>query len=271
MQKQDIVSVLRELHKITGFRISLHDAELREIAAYPENPLPFCAAVAELEGEHKKCRECDREACRIAKHTKSTYKYRCRFGLTEAVSPIYNFDILTGYLIMGQILEGDDLLSSAAPRAAAIDTIPRISADMVDSFVRIMTICAGYLTMSNALESPTPTFALKAKRYILENLDAKLSLADICDSIGCSKSTLLTTFKKAYGKTVNSFITDARLNKARLLLADGGMTINEIALESGFYDQSYFAKVFSKKYGITPSDFRASAQNKGERDIGAVI
>ena len=43
--------------------------------------------------------------------------------------------------------------------------------------------------------------------------------------------------------------------------------LNEIALELGFYDQSYFSKVFSRKYGRTPSEFRSSAQRneiKGE-------
>lgn len=270
MNKMEILSVLKELHMITGFRISLRDSELREIVAYPEWRLPFCAGVAMRREERERCLECDREACRRALLTKSTYKYRCRFGLTEAVSPIYNFNILTGYLIMGQILEEGDSPTCAALNGLPlpVERIPRVPRGMVDSYVNIMTICARYLTMSNAVESPTPTTALRAKRYILDNLASKLSLTEICNSIGCSKSTLLTTFKRTYGTTVNGFITDARLNMAKRMLMEGHLTINEIALESGFYDQSYFSKVFSRKHGITPSAFRASAQYKRETEIG---
>ena len=264
MNKKEIHTVLEELHKITGFRISLHDTELNEIAAFPSERLPFCSAISADRSEREMCLECDRAACRRALSIKGTYSYKCRFGLTEAVSPLYNFDILTGYLVMGQILEeGDEpTLGNRDASELPIDRIPRIPGAMIPSFIKIMTICAEYLTMSNAIESQTPTTPLKAKRYILDNLDSKLSISEICKSISCSKSTLLTSFKRTYGTTVNGFITDSRLNRARQMLIEGHMAINEIALEVGFYDQSYFSKVFSKKYGITPSEFRVSVQKK---------
>ena len=40
------------------------------------------------------------------------------------------------------------------------------------------------------------------------------------------------------------------------MLSGGEFTINDIALKCGFSDQSYFSKVFSKKYGLTPTDSR---------------
>ena len=51
MNKQEIVSVLAELNRITGFRVSLHGANYEEIAAYPEKLLPFCLRVQEEIGE----------------------------------------------------------------------------------------------------------------------------------------------------------------------------------------------------------------------------
>ena len=103
MNKTEIVTVLYELHKITGFRISLHGADYGEIAAYPERMLPFCEKIHSIHGEHERCLECDRIACRRALEAKATHIYSCRFGLTEAVSPLYNFGTLTGFLMMGQI------------------------------------------------------------------------------------------------------------------------------------------------------------------------
>jgi AraC-like DNA-binding protein len=130
-----------------------------------------------------------------------------------------------------------------------------VNADMVRSYVKIMTICAQYLTLSNAIPSTKHTVAEMAKKFIYDNYKSKITIADICDEIGCSKSTLITGFKKEYGTTVNSYITDLRLNEAVNMLRIGDRNIGEIATETGFSDQSYFSKVFSAKYGIPPSEY----------------
>ena len=58
MNKQEILPLLRELHKISGFRVSLRGPNLEEIASYPEDYLPFCAKVNQAEEEHAICMEC---------------------------------------------------------------------------------------------------------------------------------------------------------------------------------------------------------------------
>ena len=258
MNKQEITDVLRELHNITGFRVSLHGVGYEEIAAYPPGRLPFCERVNKIDAEYKKCRECDKLACRIALDTERTHVYKCRFGLTETVSPLYNFGTLTGFLMMGQICESDESLRAAEARLYELtgnkseaellsSKIPRINPDMAMSYLKIMTICAQYLTLSNAVSNTKPGVAELARSYLDENLQKKLVIADICDELKCSKSTLLTTFKKKYGTTVNSYLTHIRLERAVKLLGEGNLTISEIASETGFSDQSYFSKVFSAK------------------------
>ena len=263
MNKQEITTVLAELHRISGFRISLHNERYEEIAAYPESPLPFCERVNADKSEHERCIECDRAACMAALRNKGTYIYRCRYGLTEAVSPLYNFDTLTGFLMMGQVADSAESKQTAArivglsgDTAGLAEGIPVIKPDMISSYVRIMTICAQYLTLSNALPSRNPSTAELAKKYILENLSSKLTITGICDSLGCSKSTLLTSFKARYGITVNTFITDERLRLAKRLLREGAKSVYEISVETGFSDQSYFSKVFSAKFGIPPSEYK---------------
>ena len=272
MNKAEIVTVLYELHKITGFRVSLHGADYGEIAAYPSEMLPFCERIHGITGEHERCLECDRVACRRALESKETHIYSCRFGLTEAVSPLYNFGTLTGFLMMGQVTKNEsarqlaeaklsELIRDAKSARELAAAIPRVKEDMVSSYVKIMTICAQYLTLSNAIPSAKPTVAELAKRYIGENVQKKICITDICNELGCSKSTLLTTFKSKYGITVNTYITESKLELAVHLLLDGDMTISEIAAETGFSDQSYFSKVFSAKYGTPPSEYRAEKRS----------
>ena len=266
MNREEIITVLSELHKITGFRISLHGTDFEEIAAYPDSPLPFCAAVNSIKSEHERCLECDRIACRRAVETKKTHVYRCRYGLTEAVSPLYNFGILTGFLMMGQVAECDEdraradkmlhRLTDSYTEENFSEKIPLVGGEIVSSYFRIMTICAQYLTLSNAMHGRRASFAEDAMKYIRDNLTKKITVADICHAVGCSKSTLLVGFKKSFGITVGDYITEQRLKAAEELLCGSERSINEIALDTGFSDQSYFSKVFSQSRGVSPKEFR---------------
>ena len=273
MNMQEITSVLSDLHRISGFRVSLHDTEFNEIAAFPEEHLPFCSAVNKIESEHNLCMMCDKSACMQALEKRDTYIYRCRYGLIEAVSPLYNFGTLTGFLMMGQVFDSDnenentvadffEKYKDTVEQNDCENAFPKVEGSMVDSYVKVMTICAKYLTLSNAIPASKPTIPELAKKYISDNIGKRIIIGEICDALKCSKSTLLTSFKRMYGVTINTYITDLKLGIAQRMLSDGDMTISEIACELGFSDQSYFSKVFSAKHGITPSEYRIEHKMK---------
>ena len=267
MKKEEIISVLSELHKISGLRVSLHGTDFNEIAAYPEEKLPFCANVQKSESEYKRCRECDAEACRRVLSTGEAYAYKCRHGLSEVICPLYNFGTLTGYIMMGQAadehvnrkaLKSALMATGATEEQARVvtDGISEVSSDMLRSYMKIMTICAEYMTLTNALPSKAPRTPELAKIYLHENFREKITIKDVCRALGCSKSALLTSFKLEYGTTVNSYLADIRINEAKKLLTTTSNSISDVADRCGFYDQSYFSKVFSQKMGITPSEYR---------------
>ena len=266
MNKNEIAEVLAELYKITGFRASLHGADYSEIAAYPKDKHPFCKKIQESECEYAECVRCDKAACTHALEIKDTVIYKCRHGFTEAASPLYNFGTLTGFLMMGQVCESEAdrdamrrtllELGVAEDEAAEMSSVRVVNHDMVHSYVKIMTICAQYLTLSNAIPNEKPTVPEMAQRYIYENYHKKIGIKDICQSIGCSKSTLITSFKKQFDMTVNEYITNVRLTEAaRMLSMPQDISMYEIASRCGFSDQSYFSKVFSAKYGKCPREY----------------
>ena len=264
IKTEEITAVLKELNRISGFRISLHGADFKELAAYPSHKLEFCNKIQENKDELKRCTECDRAACEKALRTKETVIYTCPHGLVEAVSPLYDFDTLTGYLMMGQVLasENDEAAKKfkSSCDASTLD-IPTVAPDMVNSYVHIMTICAKYLTLSNAVKHENITLAKLAKSYIHDNIGGKITIKDICSALRCSKTSLLISFKQEYGTTVNSYITAERLKLAEKMLS-GASSINEVARATGFSDQSYFSKVFSSKYGMPPSEYAEIKKQK---------
>jgi AraC-like DNA-binding protein len=127
---------------------------------------------------------------------------------------------------------------------------------MVKTYVHIITICAKYLTISNALVREKLTVGQHIVKYIGENYSSHIQIKDICRELGYSKSTILSAFKQEFGTTINAYLTNYRLGVAKRQLEENELTINEIALGTGFADQSYFSKVFSAKYGTTPSEYR---------------
>ena len=259
-----ITSVLCDLYKISGFRMSLHNANFEEIAAYPAEPTAFCAYVHSLPGEFQKCLECDRIGSREALARGEAHSYRCRFGLTEVASPLYSFGILTGFLMMGQVTVGKAEESAAVRkilpekefREKLLGSVPTVPEDMLASYVRILTVCAEYLTLSNALSATHQDLGAMTKTYIGQNFQKKITLNDICKHLACSKSTLVNTFRKTYGMTVTEYLTEVRLKEAEKLLRRREHSLSQVAALCGFSDQSYFSKVFAAKMGCAPGDYR---------------
>lgn len=268
MNKDKIYSVLKELNNISSFRISLHTTEFNEIAAYPERKQAFCEFIQKnSENELLQCKQCDREACQRALIIGDTVIYKCRHGLVEAISPLYNFDVLTGFLMMGQVIcDGDSTVAAqnvlqnlgmnCTEAKNLAGGIPVIDGGKLSSFVNIMTVCASYLTLSNAITGAKSSVARLARQYISEHFTERISISDICAAVGYSKSSVLSAFKKEFSVTVNTYLNELRLERARKLLENGNFTVNEIALSCGFSDQSYFSKVFSAKYGKSPTSYR---------------
>ncbi len=284
----DVMSILKELHKISGFRISVHDTEYKEIAAYPAAFSPFCAYLRQNPQCDAICRAGDAIAFQTAGETGKVYIYRCKFGLWEAVSPLYHYGMLAGYLMMGQVIdqstETRDLVAlrtrpfieDRVLLEQKINGIPAVAMDMIESYVNIMTVCSEYITYSNQLSLPERDLAKLTMQHIHRNFGNRLTIKDLCVYFHCSKSTLINSFEQRYRISVNKYITKYRLEQAMQLLAQSTATVCDIALRCGFADQGYFSKVFQKELHMTPTAYRSMQQNKDQSngyptDIGELL
>ncbi len=92
--------------------------------------------------------------------------------------------------------------------------------------------------------------------YIERNFtDKSLDINQISQNTFLSPAYLCTYFKRETGKTINQYITGYRLKKAAEYLKDKKYRISDVAGLIG-YDDNYFARIFKKKYGSSPSEFR---------------
>jgi len=98
----------------------------------------------------------------------------------------------------------------------------------------------------------------KAVAYIDRHFAERISLKSLAELSCMSETSFRRTFRHIMEMTVGDYITTIRLNHARKLLVSTPMTVSAIALESGFYDQSHFIRMFKRQRHQTPAQYRAS-------------
>lgn len=95
------------------------------------------------------------------------------------------------------------------------------------------------------------------KDYISKNYNREtLSVKDISSHVFLSASYVCTFFKNETGQTLNQYLTEYRMEKAKNLLADPRYKIADISSRVGYSDGNYFGKSFKKYTGLSPSEYR---------------
>ena len=98
--------------------------------------------------------------------------------------------------------------------------------------------------------------------FIEANLDRRLTLHEIADSMELSESSLSRMFKNETGKNLNYFINEMKMKKAMDILSNEPGMIKDVAARVGMDDQLYFNKVFKKFYQVSPSEVRKKRQSE---------
>ena len=97
---------------------------------------------------------------------------------------------------------------------------------------------------------------LKVKSFIAQNYMDELRLKQLADIAGMSSSAFSRFFKLHTGRNLSEYIIDIRLGYAARLLVDTSQSISEISFECGFNNLSNFNRIFKRKKGCSPSEFR---------------
>lgn len=97
---------------------------------------------------------------------------------------------------------------------------------------------------------------LKVKNYISKNYMEEIRLNTLADLAGMSPSAFSRFFKLHTGKNLSDYIIEIRLGYASRALVDTTRSISEISFDCGFNNLSNFNRIFKKKKGCSPSEFR---------------
>ena len=108
-------------------------------------------------------------------------------------------------------------------------------------------------------ETPSRKYVRIAKEFIEEHYKDNLTLKEIARAVNTSPFHLLRMFKAEVGLAPHAYLTQYRIRKARHFLSKG-TPIVQVALLTGFCDQSQFTRRFKQLVGTTPGQFSKKAQ-----------
>ncbi len=97
---------------------------------------------------------------------------------------------------------------------------------------------------------------IKALRFIRENACEGISVHDVVEQVTISRRSLEQGFHKLLGRTPKGEIQRVRIERAKLLLAETGLSIMAISQRTGFNQAAYFTAVFHTETGTTPCEYR---------------
>lgn len=148
--------------------------------------------------------------------------------------------------ITGSISPADENISDTMEHCFSFCELHQVLSEKTELFFR---------DVDNSTEENPTIFLIKD--YISKNYSTEtLSVKDISSHVFLSASYVCTFFKNETGQTLNQYITEYRMERAKQLLEDSRYKISDISSRVGYSDGNYFGKSFKKYTGLSPSEYR---------------
>lgn len=151
-------------------------------------------------------------------------------------------------------LTGEQLLSllRRMPRMRSQETAENLHATSL--LYEFMSLLTGE-KQGQAQDSP---YFVAAKRYVRSRYSQELTVEELARAVGVSRKYLYTLFKDACGKSPKEYLLDYRMEKAAAYLVQTDLSVGTVSNSVGYTDPLLFSKMFKKKMGLSPKQYRES-------------
>lgn len=174
---------------------------------------------------------------------------------------------LLNYLFIYQEEIGKDKPSLSALKQQAMEEYWQLSSP----YARIAYLSKRYYDLMEYAENCKNQYIDPIVAYSVQMIqehfsDPYFNISSIAEAVHLSLPYLSTIFKQATGQNISNYLARQRLNEAKTLLRDVSIPIKDVSKRSGYEDPRYFAKIFKKRTGMTPSEFR-NLYSSGHQDV----
>lgn len=195
--------------------------------------------------------------------------YECHAGLREAIAPLMVSGYPVGFVMIGQFRTVKELPSAVrlkcqntkllAKIEAAFIQLPYIASERVDNLLGMFSLLMDYIVTKELVGLRRNQVLNKIERYIDERITERITLAEVAEHVGKSRSTVSHLVRRKLGITFKNLLIDRKLRYAEELMKQySEKTIEEISDLAGYQDQFYFSRIYRKYRRITPTEYRRS-------------
>ncbi len=259
LETSELNNILQSLNKLFKIRITFFDMYDTELKYFDVKPLSgFCRQMRMKNDFNNKCLVCDRQHLIEAKSGKKTLIYKCHSNLYEGIIPLYDQGRYFGSLVFGQVRPHASVYSPYKLSPAEndlYDQLPVFSRDYLVDLADLLGRLSEYIVIKELVRYQNQQWSVELRNYIQQNINKRISIADLAGVIDKSESFISHLFRNEFGLSPKQFILAAKVNMAKDLLVSG-MNVQETALQLGFYDEFHFSRVFKKKAGVSPGQFK---------------
>jgi AraC family transcriptional regulator len=119
-----------------------------------------------------------------------------------------------------------------------------------------LQLLASAARQSDAAWGRQPGWMPRVEEFLRAHYTRAFSLSEVAAAAGVHPVYLSGAFRKSKGCTVGDYVRRLRVDLARAALAGRDRTLQAIAADCGFSDQSHFTRVFHRLTGLTPAEYR---------------
>jgi 2-isopropylmalate synthase len=127
--------------------------------------------------------------------------------------------------------------------------------DIIRASISALVVAVNKLLEVKKVESVQDERFLAMQNYIQVNYQT-VTLSELAEEFHLSEPYVSKYIKEKSGKTFGDLVQNARMKKARTLLRNSSMTVENIAYAAGYQNVEHFNRQFKKKFGITPVEYR---------------
>lgn len=175
----------------------------------------------------------------------------------------HSYDFLSQNELIPTIIPSDPLIQALSAALKAEDTdrlyaetlFQTLAAHLLKRYSSHSNVCQRRSSSS----SDTGLSPLKLRNvcaYIEAHLQDVIRLDDLANTVSMSRYHFCRLFKQSVGTSPYQYILQQRIAKAKQLLRHQDFSLVDIALASGFANQSHFSRNFRRQVGVTPSAYR---------------
>lgn len=203
---------------------------------------------------------------KIHRHTSAEFLIRCNAQLTNTYAAPQGKG-LTLPLYIAPSAENSEIISLIRDIACA--QTAQLQRSYFEECADFMTLIhkLSERTQQNLRTTDTATpgnrrHCIRAKAYISENIDKRMTVSDVATAVGVSKNYLTNVFSATEGMPLMEYINRSKLSYMMLLIRRYDYTLAQAGKHVGFSDVNYISRIFKRYYGMTVTEYKRSQERE---------